>query len=130
MGSGGWVCKPDGLRGIKPSGDRRFVRLTFELMGGCNSKCNLLYIHPLSDAFIITLQYPNQAMILRHMSMPNSSYHLVTRHGNPKLDINPRRYLQLHQMPMCFGMRNFTGTSWKMIWCSFGNSVYPGVMIF
>lgn len=38
VGSGGWVCKPDRLRGIKALDDRRPVRLTCELVGGCNSK--------------------------------------------------------------------------------------------
>jgi len=38
VGSGGWVVKPDRLRGIKPFDHRRPVRLTCELIAGCNSK--------------------------------------------------------------------------------------------
>ncbi|KAF8591044.1 PLC-like phosphodiesterase [Ramaria rubella] len=38
VGSGGWVCKPDTLRGIKPFEQKKFVRLTCEITGGCNSK--------------------------------------------------------------------------------------------
>lgn len=38
VGTGGWVVKPDRLRGIKPFDDRRPVRLSCELIGGCNSK--------------------------------------------------------------------------------------------
>ncbi|KAF8525756.1 PLC-like phosphodiesterase [Hysterangium stoloniferum] len=38
VGSGGWVCKPDRLRGLKFVDRTPHVRLTCEIIGGCNSE--------------------------------------------------------------------------------------------
>jgi len=58
VGSGGWVVKPEKLRGLKQEEKPRNVRLTCEVVGACNSMS--LYFQRNNNSFV-TLNFSTQS---------------------------------------------------------------------